>query len=165
MILAQCDAVISLVDDDYYDRARCSVEVLLVQTLKRTYGIHLWYEHVLEHPVSTKVAEYVKTKLLKPVNVPVEPRRWALQRAQTEMDIDMAEKKLSLESDRPRVMFLERQSRLLGRGEDISGKKGKQPTDVGGSVVECSSSVGEETSWWWTCSTRKPVEEGGLGSA
>ncbi|KAM0543702.1 hypothetical protein ACHAPJ_012151 [Fusarium lateritium] len=42
MILAQCNAVISLVDDTFYTRAWCSLESLLVQTLKQSYGIHRW---------------------------------------------------------------------------------------------------------------------------
>ncbi|KAG7152015.1 hypothetical protein HYQ46_012157 [Verticillium longisporum] len=46
MIVAQCNAVISLVDGQYYERAWCSVEVMMVQQLRRAYGLHLWYEHI-----------------------------------------------------------------------------------------------------------------------
>ena len=50
MIVAQCDSLISLVDDKYYSRAWCCVEVMIVQTLIKSYGIHQWYEHLLVHP-------------------------------------------------------------------------------------------------------------------
>ncbi|KAK3400780.1 hypothetical protein B0T20DRAFT_348372 [Sordaria brevicollis] len=112
MILSQCDAVISLVDDEYYDRAWCSVEVLLIQTLQRAYGVHKWYEHVLIPGSSgSEEGEYTEGKLVD-AGRPV--KRWNLLCPILQKDINMAEKKLSLESDRPRVMFLERQSRLLG---------------------------------------------------
>lgn len=111
MILAQCDAVISLVDDEYYDRAWCSVEVLLIQTLQRAYGVHKWYEHVLLPGPPGSEGEYTEGKLVD-AGRPV--KRWNLLCPILQKDINMAEKKLSLESDRPRVMFLERQSRLLG---------------------------------------------------
>ncbi|KAM0325900.1 hypothetical protein ACHAQA_007203 [Verticillium albo-atrum] len=91
MIVAQCNAVISLVDEHYYERAWCSVEVMMVQRLRRAYGLHLWYEHV---------------------DVP--EKGWALREGALDMGIVMAEKKLTFESDRPKVLFLERQSKLLG---------------------------------------------------
>ncbi|KAL8734615.1 MAG: hypothetical protein Q9181_003149 [Wetmoreana brouardii] len=46
MIVTQCDAVISLIDDRYYNRAWCCVEAMMVQTLRKSYGLHLWHEHV-----------------------------------------------------------------------------------------------------------------------
>ncbi|KAI6141989.1 hypothetical protein BKA82DRAFT_19790 [Pisolithus tinctorius] len=45
MIIAQCNALISLVDDAYHTRAWCSVEVMMVQTLRKSYNLHMWYEH------------------------------------------------------------------------------------------------------------------------
>ncbi|OTA52080.1 hypothetical protein K449DRAFT_379668 [Hypoxylon sp. EC38] len=99
LLLVQCDAVISLVDDSYFDRAWCSVEALLVQTLKKSYGVHLWYQQVC---------------------VPLEEgpgdstRRWTLTEGPMDDVISIAEKSLSFEEiDRPKVMFLERQSKLL----------------------------------------------------
>ena len=86
MILSQCDAMISLIDDQYYDRAWCSVEVLLISRLKRSYNMHGWYEQKKDH--MTKHG---------PVDI----------------DINMAEKQLSYERDRENVMFLERQVKLL----------------------------------------------------
>ncbi|KAG7123642.1 hypothetical protein HYQ44_002278 [Verticillium longisporum] len=91
MIVAQCNAVISLVDGQYYERAWCSVEVMMVQQLRRAYGLHLWYEHIA-------TGRGV----------------WELREGALDMDIVMAKKKLTFESDRPKVLFLERQSKLLG---------------------------------------------------
>ncbi|KAF3355121.1 hypothetical protein HYQ45_000419 [Verticillium longisporum] len=91
MIVAQCNAVISLVDGQYYERAWCSVEVMMVQQLRRAYGLHLWYEHIA-----------------------TQHGAWELREGALDMEIVMAEKKLTFESDRPKVLFLERQSKLLG---------------------------------------------------
>ena len=85
IIVAQCNVVISLVDNKYYDRAWCSVEVMMVQRLKMSYKHHLWYEHVVEKGGS-KLQD-------RPMN----------------LNIVMANKKLTFEEDRPRVLFLERQ--------------------------------------------------------
>lgn len=99
--LAQCDAVISIVDDSIYDRAWCSVETMAIQTLQRSYGFHKWYEQV---PCSRAKVESTETHSTE----------WCLREGPMDMTINMAEKELSLESDRPNVMFLERQQRLLG---------------------------------------------------
>ncbi|KAI8961101.1 hypothetical protein F5Y11DRAFT_242896 [Daldinia sp. FL1419] len=94
MILTQCDAVISIADESYYDRAWCSVEILLVQTLKKSYGLHLWYEQVY---VASEGSELI------------------LRDGPIGLEVSVAVKKLSFEEvDRPKVMFLERQSKLLG---------------------------------------------------
>jgi tetratricopeptide (TPR) repeat protein len=95
LIVAQCDALISLVDDTYYERAWCSVEVMMMQILVKSYNIHLWYEHVL---VTTN--EGVEMSYLR--------------KGPMDMEITMAEKVLTFEADRPKILFLERQSRLLG---------------------------------------------------
>ncbi|KAK4215231.1 hypothetical protein QBC37DRAFT_128730 [Rhypophila decipiens] len=92
MILAQCNAVISLTDGDYYTRAWCSVEVMVAQTLAKSYGLHLWYEHVYDGTTE----------------------KGQLKAGPLDMEIVMADKLLSFERDRPKVLFLERQSRLLG---------------------------------------------------
>lgn len=96
MILAQCNAVISLVDEEYYTRAWCSVEVMVAQTLAKNYGLHLWYEHVYD-----EAPEKAQS-------------RGTLRQGPLDMEIVMADKLLSFEWDRPKVLFLERQSRLLG---------------------------------------------------
>ncbi|KAK7998372.1 hypothetical protein PG989_006412 [Apiospora arundinis] len=91
MIVAQCDVVISLVDDEYYHRAWCAVEVMFIQRLVKSYRKHLWYEHV-----AVTNGEYV------------------LREGPIELNVSMAQKKLSYEEDRPKVLFLERQGKLLG---------------------------------------------------
>ncbi|KAF7596112.1 hypothetical protein BBP40_003374 [Aspergillus hancockii] len=91
--LAQCDAVISLLDSSYHSRAWCSVEVMMVQMLRRSYHLHSWYEH-------TKFDE---------------TGDWAMREGPLDFEPSVAGKLLSSEQDRPRILFLERQTRLLGR--------------------------------------------------
>ena len=91
MILAQCNAVISLVDDYYYSRAWCSLEVLLVQTLRSSYGLHLWYEHVATGD-----------------------GRWELRPGPEDLRIELGEKKVTVPADRAKILFLGRQVELFG---------------------------------------------------
>lgn len=95
MILAQCNAVVSLVDDEYYTRAWCSVEVMMVQTLKRSYHLHEWHEQTREDGDQ-------------------ELSKWTLRPGPMDMVITMADKRVTLEEDRAKTLFLERQARLLG---------------------------------------------------
>jgi hypothetical protein len=97
MILAQCNIVISLVDDKYHSRAWCSVEVLMIQTLKKSYNIHLWYEHVLPQQDT----------------VEGEGEGGVFREGPMDLVISMAAKALTFEDDRPKVLFLERQCKLL----------------------------------------------------
>lgn len=99
MILAQCDAMISLVDDKYHERAWCSVEVMMMQMLKKSYDLHLWYEHVLVQPDENNNGGHEK---------------WVLREGSMDLEVVMAGKQLTFEEDRPKVLFLERQSKLLG---------------------------------------------------
>ncbi|KAI1080268.1 hypothetical protein F5B20DRAFT_540013 [Whalleya microplaca] len=102
MIIAQCDAVISLVDDLYYTRAWCAVEALLIQTLVNSYKMHLWYEQVL---VPSGEGEDGGDR----------SSVWRLQAGPTNLPLVISEKHLSFEEeDRPKVLFLERQSKLFG---------------------------------------------------
>ncbi|OTB07259.1 hypothetical protein M426DRAFT_256954 [Hypoxylon sp. CI-4A] len=94
MNLAQCNAMISLIDGHYYERSWCCVEVLMIQTLRSAYKAHVWYEHVID-PISGK--EYLREGP-----------------SASERSINMSETKVTHESDRPRLMFLERQTRLIG---------------------------------------------------
>lgn len=98
MIVAQCNAVISLIDEEYYNRAWCSVEVMMVQALKKSYNLHLWYEHVLGQPDGKGKSDV----------------DGVLREGPMDLEIIMAEKHLSFEADRPKVLFLERQTKLLG---------------------------------------------------
>ncbi|KAL0944564.1 uncharacterized protein CTRU02_202451 [Colletotrichum truncatum] len=90
MFLAQCDAMISLYDDQYYDRAWCAVEVIMIETLRSSYGIHQWYEHIEERAGDD-----------------------CRLREAEDRQLSMENKILTFETDRPKVLFLERQSRLL----------------------------------------------------
>lgn len=89
----------SLVDDEYHKRAWCSVEVMMVQILKKSYNLHLWYEHVLVRP---------------DVNKDGGGGKWVLREGPMDLEVVMAGKQLTFEEDRPKVLFLERQSKLLG---------------------------------------------------
>lgn len=105
-MITQCDAVISLVDDTYYDRAWCCVEAMMVDGLDRYTSrrfVRRWYEHLAVATTSTEQTGEGK-----------EPTIWTLQPARDLM-LNMKDKKLTYEHDRPKVMFLERQSNLLGR--------------------------------------------------
>ncbi|CAK1360686.1 hypothetical protein CB0940_06686 [Cercospora beticola] len=90
MLIAQCDALISLVDERYYDRAWCSVEVMMIHALRKAYGLHAWYEHVDE-----------------PGN------RYVLRAGPIQAEIDPSKKQLRFQSDLARVQFLQRQCQLL----------------------------------------------------
>lgn len=90
LIIAQCDALISLVDEQYHDRAWCSVEVMMIKALREEYKLHLWYEHVEDSS-----------------------GEGILRVGPEDLDADPRDKKLSLEADRKHVLFLERQCRLL----------------------------------------------------
>ncbi|KAK1976221.1 hypothetical protein LZ30DRAFT_785724 [Colletotrichum cereale] len=94
MIIAQCDAMISLVDEDYYDRGWCAVEVMMAETLRSSYGIHQWYEHVVR-PHGSGVEGVLREAPGRPIGM-------------------MRDKRLTFETDRPKILFLERQSKLLG---------------------------------------------------
>ncbi|OJT07177.1 hypothetical protein TRAPUB_1992 [Trametes pubescens] len=85
--LMQCNTVISLFDERYYSRAWCSLEVLIVQTLRRAWRMHSWYVYDKEGTLSEA------------------PHGFA---------IDMTGKQLTYEEERPKLEFLERQSKLLG---------------------------------------------------
>lgn len=99
MVLAQCNAVISLVDKTFYDRAWCCVETIMVQALKKSYNIHLWYEHVPIYPDASENSA---------------GQKWVLREGPRDLEIVMADKKLTFPEDRPKVLFLERQSKFLG---------------------------------------------------
>ncbi|RWA13802.1 hypothetical protein EKO27_g1301 [Xylaria grammica] len=99
MIVAQCDVLISLVDDQYHSRAWCSVEVKIMQVLKKSYGLHKWYEFTTSVPEGSSDSG---------------KREFMLREGPMDLEINIADKMLSVEEDRFKVLFLERQSRLLG---------------------------------------------------
>lgn len=108
MIVAQCDALISLVDDAYYARAWCAVEVMMIEKLRRAYETHLWYEQV-----PSPRGEDEEGHVSEGGGDSGVEKTWCLREAPRAMEIVMAEKHLTFEEDRPKVLFLERQSKLL----------------------------------------------------
>ncbi|GAB7361058.1 hypothetical protein MBLNU230_g1098t1 [Neophaeotheca triangularis] len=97
LLVTQCDAMISLVDETYYERAWCAVEVLLIRELVQSYGSHVWWEHILNSP---------QTDLI----------HGTLQKGGVGRDFDVSRLKLTREEeDRPKLDFLVRQSKLLGK--------------------------------------------------
>lgn len=101
IIVAQCNAVISLIDDQYYDRAWCTVEAMLIQQLCREYGYHLWYEQP-------------ETQLPREQSQDVnEAGGNCLRAGPKDRLISARDKKLSFEADREKIFFLERQTNLL----------------------------------------------------
>ncbi|KAK1964350.1 hypothetical protein LY78DRAFT_682549 [Colletotrichum sublineola] len=93
LIIAQCDAIISLIDEDYYDRGWCAVEAMMAETLRSSYSIHQWYEHVVQ-PDGSGVEGILREAPDRSIGM-------------------MKDKRLTFETDRPKVLFLERQSKLL----------------------------------------------------
>lgn len=71
----------------------------MVQTLRRSYNLHSWYEHVRVQPDEKRdgVSE-----------------EYVLRDGSMDLEIIMADKELTFEADRAKVLFLERQSKLLG---------------------------------------------------
>lgn len=95
LAVAQCDVVISLVDDDYYRRAWCAVEVRLSRELLGHHR-HEWREHILSQP-----GDLVNGSLLPRDEEPPD-------------DSELGPGLLSYETeDRPKVDFLIRQAKLL----------------------------------------------------
>jgi tetratricopeptide (TPR) repeat protein len=92
--VAQCNAVISLVDDRYLTRAWCGVEVLIMQTLRESSKLYTWWKHRLHSP-----ADRINGILEEGSEEKVQPSALAL----------------SHEGDRRHIQFLERQSMLLGK--------------------------------------------------
>ncbi|PON27654.1 hypothetical protein TGAM01_v203421 [Trichoderma gamsii] len=88
LAVVQCNAMISLVDETYYERAWCAVEVMLMRAIVESYGLHQWWED----------------------------RDGSFEEGDTTHVLDVGNLKLTEEkSDRPKIDFLVRQSKLLGR--------------------------------------------------
>lgn len=66
---------------------------MIIQILRRSYQLHSWYQH-------TKIEN---------------SEQWAIEEGPLEFESSVAGKQLSSEQDRPMILFLERQARLLGR--------------------------------------------------
>ena len=98
VIIAQCDAMISLVDDTYYERAWCAVETSMMQELIRSYKLHKWYEYRVPSPDTEHLTEI-------------------LQKGDENRELNASKLQLSFESDRSQLEFLVRQSKLLGKSK------------------------------------------------
>ncbi|KAI1874629.1 hypothetical protein JX265_004837 [Neoarthrinium moseri] len=94
VVVAQCDAMISVVESGYFGRAWCAVEAYMVHTLIKSYGRHEWY-HYTPDPGPNAVTGSLASS--SPMDEP-----------------DIAKLRLTYEADRQQVEFLLRQSRLLG---------------------------------------------------
>lgn len=95
IIVAQCNALISLVDQDYFSRAWCVVEVYMMHKLL-PYRRHALYKHTLQNPGTDRITGY-------------------LSESDPAFEPDIAKLGVTYESDRPKVDFLLRQSKLLGK--------------------------------------------------
>ncbi|KAL2194085.1 hypothetical protein P885DRAFT_43648 [Corynascus similis CBS 632.67] len=115
LMVTQCDAVISLVDETYYERAWCCVEAMMISELDvsfyEDFSAHRWLEH-MPFAMADSAASTGETGDDR-ANA-TGGGKWTLQKARR-LALKMQDKKLTYEQDRPKVMFLERQSRLLGR--------------------------------------------------
>ena len=83
-----------------------------------SYTVHRWYEHLSADAAAAAAASDAAAR---PGSSPEqsdgqgnETGEWTLQRARG-LTLNMKDKKLTYEHDRPKVMFLARQSGLLGR--------------------------------------------------
>jgi hypothetical protein len=94
--VTQCNAMISLVDETYFNRAWCAVEASMMQTLVTSYGQHDWYLDKLSSPDFDRVTG-------------------VLERSTAKVDVDPSNLPVSVPSDRPIVAFLHKQSILLGK--------------------------------------------------
>ncbi|GIZ45888.1 hypothetical protein CKM354_000903600 [Cercospora kikuchii] len=97
IVVAQCDAMISITDDQYPSRAWCAVETMIMQTLKESSNYHHWYVHTLLDATTRDPWGMLE---------PGPDRRQHVNRPSL--------LSLSVESDRRYIEFLERQSMLLG---------------------------------------------------
>lgn len=92
MCIAQCNAMISIVDLAYHERAWCCVEVVTIRALQRSYNVHWWFEY--EHDTGRG--------------------KRVLRNGRADEMLSVAAAKVTMESDRPKLRFLERQAKLLG---------------------------------------------------
>ena len=114
ILITQCDAVISLVDDSYYDRAWCCVEALMIAQLRistrySSVNVHKWFEHVPKS-IDNDSGSEINNKGGS------DQKNWILRQTDADLyqDLAMKDKKLTYEKlDRPKVMFLERQAKLV----------------------------------------------------
>ncbi|KAM7186118.1 hypothetical protein V8F20_011524 [Naviculisporaceae sp. PSN 640] len=116
LLISQCDAVITLKDDTYLDRAWCCVEADMIQTLRDQYYLHEWFEQV---PYTTQETQDNSGGSLRDGNDQNTSKggdgvtEWQLRSVNDWYSLNTGDKKLSHETDRPKILFLERQTSLL----------------------------------------------------
>lgn len=115
MILTQCNALISIVDETYWTRSWCSVEALMIQILCRNYLYHEWFVLSPSSIESAKAgAAEAESKSMNNGKEQSQPDAgWKLGRGPLDLEIDPRTKHMAWEEDRDITMFLERQARLL----------------------------------------------------
>ncbi|KAJ0358361.1 hypothetical protein COL26b_014498 [Colletotrichum chrysophilum] len=96
MCVAQCNAMISVTEDNYYERAWCCVEVITIRALERSYHAHGWYKFEYDARQERKV----------------------LRDGRVTEELSVVSAKVTVESDRPKLEFLERQAKLLDISAD-----------------------------------------------
>lgn len=79
-----------------------------MRALKHSYGLHLWYEHVLCDSGDGGGGGGGVAVSSEESN-----SRWILRPGPMDAEISVAGKRLTFEEGRAKVLFLERQSRLL----------------------------------------------------
>jgi hypothetical protein len=97
--------MISLIDEGYYDRSWCCVEALMIQTLRKAYGIHLWYECSEGGGGGGGGGGQGRKG---------GGGEESLHPGPLEKVIELRDKQVTLQSDLPKLLFLERQMKLLG---------------------------------------------------
>jgi hypothetical protein len=95
--MAQCNAMISIADQTFLERAWCSVEILIMQTLRDSYNVHEHWDYELDNPNAVP-------DLTRGVTVPP-------------IDDELTGLHLSYpDQDEPTVKALVRQSRIPAKG-------------------------------------------------
>ncbi|KAF2622202.1 hypothetical protein BU25DRAFT_481041 [Macroventuria anomochaeta] len=92
LVVAQCNALISILDSEYLSRAWCSVEVLMIQTLRNSYGVHEHWNY------DYKTGILAEAETIPPINDDLDGLNLSYP-----------------EVDEPTVKFLVRQSRILAK--------------------------------------------------
>lgn len=95
--------MISLVDDAFFTRARCAVEVLMMQRLQ-SYGHHRYLEHSLSASDSMQGSLVVRDRLEELRDIAGNPSKYAVTR----------------EEDRASIRYLVRQSELLQKQDAVN---------------------------------------------
>ncbi|KAK3391171.1 hypothetical protein B0H63DRAFT_132917 [Podospora didyma] len=111
VIVTQCNAMVSLVDDIYFSRAWCAVEASLFQTLVNSHGQHQWYSHALLSQDPPTIITHSDGTVENNTDTVGKLDKCTADMA----TINPNDLNVSYESDKPRIAFLHKQSILLGK--------------------------------------------------